>query len=143
MQFAGDYKLDSVVVHSASGSIDIKALMIELNVYESIHADNLYGSMVVADSANHVQNMPIIGQEDIEFKLSTNEEFLKNYYKNNLVSKLGLSPFSLIFFYILLLKLATKLNVKTSGLFHQSLTKKIMFWLIHCEFFPPLQVVII
>jgi len=74
MQFAGDYKLDSVIVHSASGSIDIKALMIELNVYESIHADNLYGSMVVADSANHVQNMPIIGQEDIEFKLSTNED---------------------------------------------------------------------
>ena len=73
MQFAGDYKLDSVIVHSATGSIDIKALMVELNVYESIHAPNLSGSMVIADVANHVQNMPIIGQEDIEFILQTQE----------------------------------------------------------------------
>ena len=68
MQFAGDYKLESVIVHSASGSMDIKDLILELNVYESIHSSNLYGNLTIMDSANHVQNLPIIGQEDIEFE---------------------------------------------------------------------------
>ena len=74
MQFAGDYKLDNVIVHSASGSIDIKDLLLELNVYESIHSSNLYGNVTMMDSANHVQNMPIIGQEDIEFTVQTDED---------------------------------------------------------------------
>ena len=74
MQFAGDYKLDNVIVHSASGSIDIKDLLLELNVYESIHSSNLYGNITIMDSANHVQNMPIIGQEDIEFTVQTDED---------------------------------------------------------------------
>ena len=74
MQFAGDYKLDNVIVHSASGSIDIKDLILELNVYESIHSSNLYGNVTMMDSANHVQNMPIIGQEDIEFTVQTDED---------------------------------------------------------------------
>ena len=74
MDFAGDYKLESIVVHSATGSIDIKALMLEMNIYESIHSPNLSGSLVVADTGNHIQNMPIIGQEDIEFILKTNDD---------------------------------------------------------------------
>ena len=74
MQFAGDYKLESVIVHSASGSMDIKDLILELNVYESIHSSNLYGNLTIMDSANHVQNLPIIGQEDIEFEIATSED---------------------------------------------------------------------
>ena len=77
MQFAGDYKLDNVIVHSASGSIDIKDLLLELNVYESIHSSNLYGNITIQDSANHVQNMPIIGHEDIEFTVQTDEDTRK------------------------------------------------------------------
>ena len=69
MNQAGDYKLESIIVHSASGPIDIKSLMVELNVYESIFSPAIYGNIVIADSANHIQNMPLIGQEEIEFKI--------------------------------------------------------------------------
>lgn len=73
MNQAGDYKLDRIILHSVSGSLDIKELMVELNIYESIHANSLYGNIVIADVANHIQNMPIIGQEELEFTLSTDD----------------------------------------------------------------------
>jgi type I site-specific restriction endonuclease len=69
MNQAGDYKLESIILHAASGPIDIKGLMVELNVYESIFSPAVYGNIVIADTANHIQNMPIIGQEEIEFKI--------------------------------------------------------------------------
>ena len=38
LQFAGDYELEGIFVHAAStqGSLDIKPLLLELNIYESI-----------------------------------------------------------------------------------------------------------
>ena len=67
MQFAGDYQLENILVHapSTNGSLDIKGLMLELNVYESIYTPNLSGSLTIADSANHLQNVPFIGQEEL------------------------------------------------------------------------------
>ena len=73
MNQAGDYKLESIILHAASGPVDIKGLMVELNIYESIHSPAVYGNIVIADTANHIQNMPIIGQEQIEFKLQIDD----------------------------------------------------------------------
>ena len=69
LQFAGDYKLGPIVLYSASDPIDLRPLMLELNLYESIYSPNMYGNLVIRDSANHKQNAPIIGQEEIEFNL--------------------------------------------------------------------------
>ena len=70
MQFAGDYQLENIFVHapSTNGSLDIKGLMLEMNVYQSIFSPSLNGSLTIADSANHLQNVPFIGQEELEFK---------------------------------------------------------------------------
>ena len=73
MNQAGDYKLDSILLHAPTGTIDIKTLMVELNVYESIHTNAMYGNIVIADTNNHIQNMPIIGQELLEFKFGTDD----------------------------------------------------------------------
>ena len=73
MNQAGDYKLQEILLHGPTGTIDIKELMVELNVYESIYANSIYGNMVIADTANHIQNMPIIGQEMLQFKFSTDD----------------------------------------------------------------------
>ena len=73
MNQAGDYKLQEILLHGPTGTIDIKSLMVELNVYESIYANSIYGNMVIADTANHIQNMPIIGQEMLQFKFSTDD----------------------------------------------------------------------
>ena len=70
MQFAGDYQLENILVHAptSNGGLDIKNLMLELNVYESIFSPTLTGALTIADSANHLQNVPFIGQEELEFK---------------------------------------------------------------------------
>ena len=75
MDFAGDFKLTSIVIHGPQvPSLDVRDMMLELNVYESVHASNLYGNLVMRDNANHVQNIPLVGQEDIEFVFSTNDD---------------------------------------------------------------------
>ena len=69
LQFAGDYKLSSIVLFSPSDPIDLRPLMLELNLYESVYSPNMYGNLVIRDSANHKQNAPIVGQEELEFTL--------------------------------------------------------------------------
>ena len=70
LQFAGDYELDGIFVHAAStqGSLDIKPLLLELNIYESIFSPTMTGSLTIADTTNHLQNVPFKGQEELEFK---------------------------------------------------------------------------
>lgn len=70
LQFAGDYSLENILVYGAStqGELDIKPLLMELNIYESIFTPNISGSLTIVDSANHLQNVPFKGQEELEFK---------------------------------------------------------------------------
>tara|TARA_Y100000996_G_scaffold404442_1_gene378535 strand:- start:43 stop:1506 length:1464 start_codon:yes stop_codon:yes gene_type:complete len=72
IEFAGDYKLDRVFLHNHLGEItDIKNVMIELNVFESIYSNALTGSIVIADAQNLIGKLQINGTERISFKLST------------------------------------------------------------------------
>ena len=72
VEFAGDYKLDHVFLHDHMGDItDIKKVMIELNIYESIYSNALTGSIVIADAQNLISKLEINGTERISFKLST------------------------------------------------------------------------
>lgn len=72
IEFAGDFRLDEVVIRTIAGTeLDIKPLFSEINIYESIYDNAMYGNIVVHDSMNHIQNLPIIGQEDIFFLLKT------------------------------------------------------------------------
>jgi len=72
LQFAGHYRLESILIKSFNGiELDFKDLNLELNIYESIFENSIYGTITLRDSANHIQNLPIIGQEEISFALST------------------------------------------------------------------------
>lgn len=72
LQFAGHYRLDSILIKSFNGiELDFKDLNLELNIYESIFDNAIYGTCTLRDSANHIQNLPIVGQEEISFTLST------------------------------------------------------------------------
>ena len=67
-----DYNLDNVFLHNHLGEItDIKGVMIELNIFESIHSNALTGSIVIADAQNLIGKLQINGTERISFKLST------------------------------------------------------------------------
>ena len=68
--FAGDYRLGKVEILTSSGKkIDMSNLVVEMNIYESIFRPNIEGNLVILDSHNHIDNLPIIGQEQISFKL--------------------------------------------------------------------------
>ena len=72
IEFAGDYDLNHVFLHNHMGDVvDIKKLMVELNVYESIYKNALTGSIVVADAQNLISKLEINGTERISFKLTT------------------------------------------------------------------------
>jgi|TARA_Y100000310_G_scaffold7705_1_gene8429 hypothetical protein len=70
-EFAGDYNLDSIKIISFDGKpVDIKSMVHELNIYESIHSTAITGSVVIADAQNLINKMPLQGTEKIVFKLS-------------------------------------------------------------------------
>ena len=72
IEFAGDYNLDHVFLHNHKGyKIDIKKVMIELNLFESIYKNALTGSIVITDTQNLIAKLEINGTERISFKLST------------------------------------------------------------------------
>jgi len=71
-EFAGDYLLDKVVLMNHLGfKIDIKFIMLELNIYESIFNNAVTGTVVIGDTKNQIARMEIQGLERIAFHLKT------------------------------------------------------------------------
>ena len=71
-EFAGDYVLDKVVLINHTGQkIDVKFIMQELNIYESIYNNAVTGSIVIGDAKNQIARMEIQGLERIAFHLKT------------------------------------------------------------------------
>ena len=79
IQFAGDYNLDGIILHNHQNEglnayhegVDIQKLVVELNIYEGIEKNSVTGTMVIADSINLINNLPIQGTERVSFKLAT------------------------------------------------------------------------
>ena len=70
--FAGDYVLKQVVLINHLGfKVDVKFLMTELNIYESIYKSAVTGSIVIADDGNQIARMSVQGLEKIAFFLKT------------------------------------------------------------------------
>ena len=72
VEFAGNFNLTSIHLHNHKGeSIDIKRLVQEFNIYESIYTHTVTGTAVITDAIDLIGNGPIQGTERISFKLST------------------------------------------------------------------------
>jgi len=81
LDFAGDYNLNGIVIQNNAGTggmfpdaeagLNIQSLVQELNIYEGINQNSVYGTMVVVDSTNLIGRLPIQGTERLFFKLST------------------------------------------------------------------------
>ena len=71
-EFAGDYVLKEVIIINHIGKkIDVKNIMTELNIYESIFKNAVTGSLILSDTTNQIARMSIQGLEKISFKLAT------------------------------------------------------------------------
>ena len=82
IEFAGDFNLPSIVLHNYKNKgrpvdggnkrgVDIKHMVQEFNIFESMFSGAITGSMVLADSTNLIGNLPIQGTERLTFKLAT------------------------------------------------------------------------
>ena len=64
--------MDEVLLVNHEGEkTDIKRMIVEMNIYESIYKNAVTGTLVIADAQNMIVKMPIQGTERLEFKLST------------------------------------------------------------------------
>ena len=60
IEFAGDYELNHVFLHSHLKEVfDIKGVMVELNIFESIFKNALTGSIVIADAQNLIAKLEL------------------------------------------------------------------------------------
>jgi len=72
IEIAGDYNMDEVLLVNHEGDkTDIKRMIVEFNIYESIYKNAVTGTLVIADAQNMIAKIPIQGTERLEFKLST------------------------------------------------------------------------
>ena len=72
VQYAGEYQLHRCELISSSGvQSEITNLIIEINLFEDIFKSTMTGSVIFADTNNLVDNMPIVGQEFLAFKVTT------------------------------------------------------------------------
>ena len=72
LQYAGEFSLDKCELISSAGvTVDISSLIVEINIFEDIFAHSLNGSIIIGDTNNLVDNMPIVGQEFIALKITT------------------------------------------------------------------------
>ena len=80
-QFEGDFKLKSITLtpvakgsEYAGSAIDIKELIAEVNLKESVLSTSLYCSVVMQDiGQNLIEKLPIMGQEKIRMVVSTSK----------------------------------------------------------------------
>ena len=69
---AGDYNLSHIDLINHKGEIiDLKYIVIEMNIYESIYKNAVTGSIVITDAKNQIGRLEIQGLERIAFKLAS------------------------------------------------------------------------
>lgn len=79
-QFPGDYSLLEVSLYSLDESqkIDIKPLVLEINIYESIVSSALQAELAIQDiGENLISSLPIVGQERVEIYVSSDAKYYR------------------------------------------------------------------
>jgi hypothetical protein len=72
VQFAGEYTLKRLdLINSRSNSIDLTAITIEINIFESIFTNTISASLIIVDTADLINNVDIRGQEFVEMEIET------------------------------------------------------------------------
>jgi hypothetical protein len=85
-QFAGDFALKKVELYpltgeSAGKAVDIRELVQELSLYESIVTTSLTAELVIADVAkNIISNYPLVGQEKVVIEIGSGDKIYKLPY---------------------------------------------------------------
>lgn len=94
----GTVEISSIVIHTPTKKeITITDLVLEFNIFETLHSPILKGSMMVADAAGILSNLPIVGQERVVFTYRRDdveheiEMYTTNIEKISNINEYGLS----------------------------------------------------
>lgn len=72
IQKAGDVVIEKLLLISHDNVVfDLTEFFVEFNLYEDIFSNYLHGNMLLSDSRNLIENVPIIGEEYLIVKLTT------------------------------------------------------------------------
>lgn len=72
LRFAGDVSIDKCVITSKSGVyMDVKAQVLQIQIFEDIFAPFMSGSLVIKDSFDFTNLFPLRGEEFLELKVTT------------------------------------------------------------------------
>src|SRR5579872_7058022 len=65
-----DYKIDNLIIATSAGnSLDVRNIMLSLDLYEDIFAPTMTGQIVLGDGADIISNFGLHGNEYIIMKL--------------------------------------------------------------------------
>ena len=82
--FAGQINFSVLKLISTSGyAVDLQDYLVEVNIFEDIFQNFLYGNMMLSDSRNLISSLPIIGEEYlvIRFETPTLDSFIEKTFK--------------------------------------------------------------
>ena len=79
-QYAGEFQLESLKIFSPSREVfvDLLNVCIQIDIFESIYTSSMTAQIIIVDTENIVDKLPIVGQEYVEMKLSSpnaNDDF--------------------------------------------------------------------
>ena len=127
----GDIKINSATLINKDGEgIDIRRIITQINLYESINQPFITGDVTVSDSVGIIESMPLVGEEQIILDLETpgqpNNSSLRRRHRF-LVYKLGgvesiAIKNKLFVLNIVSIEMVTDLNCKISKTFKGNLS---------------------
>jgi len=72
LQTAGDVDVEeAIIIRNDGAEMDIRTFIIELNIFEDIFKNGIYGNIMMVDAANVVGKFPVLGDEYVRFKIKT------------------------------------------------------------------------
>jgi len=108
IQYAGEFNLDTLVIYSSNKVyLDISNLVLSIDLNENIFQSSFFGTILIGDTNNLLENMPITGQEYLDLKISTpgsttskdtiNFSGKRKLYVNNIASRGSISSGSQVY----------------------------------------------
>lgn len=84
---AGDVVYNEVLLLTQNGIINIQDFVVEINIYEDMFSPCLHGNIIIRDTQNLIEKIPLIGDEVLTLDISTPQLPQSKYDPTNCIQK--------------------------------------------------------
>ena len=72
LQYAGEFVVEKAVIFTSEGvEIDIRKVLISIDIYENISTNAMTGTLIINDPVALLSTGPLIGQEYLSLRIKT------------------------------------------------------------------------